>query len=32
MERKDELQEIDIKNRTYYYFDDIIYVILMIFY
>ena len=24
MERKDELKEIDIKNRTCYYFDDII--------
>ena len=23
MERKDELKEIDIKNRTCYYFDDI---------
>ena len=32
MERKDELQEIDVKNGTYYCFDDIIYVILMIFY
>ena len=24
MENKDELKEISIKNRTYYYFDDII--------
>ena len=24
MERKNELKEIDIKNRTCYYFDDII--------
>ena len=24
MENKDELKEIDIKNYTYYYFDDII--------
>ena len=24
MESKDELKEIDIKNRTCYYFDDII--------
>ena len=24
MESKDELKEIDIKNRTSYYFDDII--------
>ena len=24
MERKDELKETDIKNRTCYYFDDII--------
>ena len=24
MEKKDELKEIDIKNRTCYYFDDII--------
>ena len=24
MERKDELKEINIKNRTCYYFDDII--------
>ena len=24
MESKDELKEIDIKNRTVYYFDDII--------
>ena len=24
MKSKDELKEIDIKNRTYYYFDDII--------
>ena len=24
MERKDELKEIDIKNRTCYYFDDIL--------
>ena len=23
MESKDELKEIDIKNRTFYYFDDI---------
>ena len=23
MESKDELKEIDIENRTYYYFDDI---------
>ena len=27
MESKDELKEIDIKNRTCYYFDDIIIVI-----
>ena len=24
MENKDELKEIDIKNRAHYYFDDII--------
>ena len=27
MESKDELKEIDIKNRTCYYFDDVIKVI-----
>ena len=27
MESKDELKEIDIKNRTCYYFDDIVRII-----
>ena len=32
MKRKDELKEIYIKNRTCYYFDDIMILILVIFY